>query len=364
MKVLLAYNDYDSISGERSFFDNMRMGLGGSGLDVDFCAIPQMTPGTCAGALDMYLRFPLLLRTYLRLRSQSGYDVLHFLNASLAPAAALMGGRPVIATSHFLASSYHELSPPAGLAGRSLDSCYCRYASFLERSAFSRLDRVVACTGYHARQLIERYSLDATKVSVIPPGIDLERFRRAEPMDLKNEYGCEEIIMYLGRHHERSKGVSYLIRAMAHLDRDAKLIILGDGPDKTAYQRLAARLGLAGRIVFLGRVGPDIKPSLQKSADVAVMPSLFEVFGTVFAESLACEVPVVAFDLPFWRGIYDGAGLFVRRDPASLATGISQVLDDDGLQRRLIRRGRAYAEEYDIRRTISSYADLYHGLTG
>jgi glycosyltransferase involved in cell wall biosynthesis len=362
MKVLLAYNDYDSVSGETIFFNNMKKALKNKGFEVRCCAIAQMPQYTLPGAVDCYLRFPMLLNTYRELKKYRDYDVIHFLNASLSPAGMLLGNKIKIATSHFLAGSYHDLSPPGNPFVNISESIYCRYAENLDRPAFRNLDCLIACTDYHAREIKDRYSIDEKKVRVIPPGVDLDHHMKAEPLDLRANYDCEEVILYLGRHHERSKGVSYLIRAMNHLKRDAKLLILGDGPDKGYYENLVARLGLKERIVFLGRQDNDAKSRIQKSADVVVMPSLFEVFGTVFAESLACRVPVVAFDLPFWKGVYDGAGLFVRKDPVSLAEGIDRVLEDESLRKSMISCGTKYAEEYDIKRTVSRYIAMYREL--
>jgi glycosyltransferase involved in cell wall biosynthesis len=101
---------------------------------------------------------------------------------------------------------------------------------------------------------------------------------------------------------------------------------------------------------------------IQKSADAVVMPSLYEVYGTVFAESLSCGVPVVAFDMPFWKGLYEGAGIFTKKDDRALAQGIRKALDDKKLRADLIMKGKALAEKHDISRTIDSYLALYDEL--
>ncbi|MBD3209793.1 glycosyltransferase, partial [Candidatus Micrarchaeota archaeon] len=81
-----------------------------------------------------------------------------------------------------------------------------------------------------------------------------------------------------------------------------------------------------------------------------------------FAESLACEVPVVAFDQPFWKGLYDDSALFVEKSPKALAEGIEKVLDDKNLRKRLVANGRKCVERYDVSHTVDAYLELYREL--
>ena len=104
---------------------------------------------------------------------------------------------------------------------------------------------------------------------------------------------------------------------------------------------------------------------MQKSADAIVIPSIFESYSLVFAESLACGVPVVAFGMPFWKGLYDDAALFVKpMDARALADGIDRVLADAALRKRLASSGKKCAAGHDIRETARAYARLYDELAG
>jgi glycosyltransferase involved in cell wall biosynthesis len=350
MNILLCYNSYDSVSGETTFFNNMKSALEGSGNAVQVCAVKQSTSGL-AGKFGYYSRYPLLHNASKELKKFRGYDAVHFLNAALAPAGSSIK-TPKIATAHFLADSYLELSPPSGFISRAAESAFCRYVSMLDKKAFGKLEALVACTKYQEQKLRETYSLD--NVRTIYTGVDVAYFQGVEKIDLKSRYDSENVIVYLGRLHERSKGVSYLIKAMDYLEK-TKLLVIGDGPDRGYYERLAK----GKNIEFLGKLGWGEKCRIQKSADAVVMPSLYEVFGTVFAESLACEVPVVAFDLPFWKGLYDGAGIFVEKNPKSLADGILTALQDGNTRQKAVSRGKEYMKTYDLSKTISDYLALY-----
>jgi glycosyltransferase involved in cell wall biosynthesis len=355
MRVALVYNIYDSVSGETVFFKNMIEKMGEK-VEVVDCGIPQKTSGI-TGKFDFYSRIPVLSRARKKLKGAK-CDIVHFLNSALSPASNVLGRQATVATTHFTARSYLRLSPPASPLEMIAESAYCSYVESLDRPAFQKMDRVVACSGYQMDYLRDNYSLQ-NAVS-IPPGIDNDYFRKLPKRDLHSDYGSEKIIVYAGRLHERSKGVSYAIRAMKHLD--ARLLVIGDGPDRKNYKRLVRDLDLAQKITFLGKMDFREKSMIQKSADAVVMPSLYEVYGTVFAESLSCGVPVVAFDMPFWKGLYEGAGIFTKKDDRALAQGIRKALDDKKLRADLIMKGKALAEKHDISRTIDSYLALYDEL--
>ncbi|HSB47678.1 MAG TPA: glycosyltransferase family 4 protein [Candidatus Bilamarchaeum sp.] len=357
MRIALVYTVLDSISGEKVFFDNMIRGLRERGMDVVLCPVRQAAPKTLSGKFEFYSRLS-LIRAAKRELGKHKVDVVHFLNSALSPAWKSARGARTIATSHFIASSYHELSPPKSAAESLAEKAYCGYVRWLDRPAFGAMDKMAACAPYQAAFLAKDYSL-GNVVSILP-GIDNAFFKKTRRRDLRSEFGSERVIAYVGRLHERSKGVSYLIRAMEHLD--AKLVVVGDGPDEGNYRRLARELSLEGKISFSGRLGFREKTEIQKSADVMAIPSLYEAYGTVFAESLSCGVPVVAFDMPFWKGLYDGAGIFAEpRNPRALSAAIRSALEEK-TRGALIRRGLETAKAHDLPLTLDSYMDAYSAL--
>ncbi|MCI0503237.1 glycosyltransferase family 4 protein [Candidatus Micrarchaeota archaeon] len=362
MKVALVYNSYDSVSGETVFFSNMLKGMRGRGIEIIDCPIPQAKPGTLAGHFDHYLRMPLLLRAKAAVSRIRGADAVHFLNSAIAPAGAPRG-IPCIATVHFTPSMYLEASPPRNPAALALEKAYCGCASYLDGRALKKLERLVACSPHQAEYLRCRNPQHAARISFCPPGIDAAFFRGLPKEDLKARYGCEAVAVYAGRLHERSKGVSHLIDAVSKLRKcDVKLLIIGDGPDLGRYRAQIRNSGLDSKVHLLGRLGFYEKSVLQRSADMVIIPSLYEVFGTVFAETLACGVPAVAFDLPFWKRLYDGAGIFVKPlDSGALAQGMERLQNDSNLRKRIVAAGKPLAESYDLQRTLDSYLAMYEG---
>ena len=366
MKVVLAYNTYTGVSGEQIFFQNISKKLPDAlskyGFDVSCCRIPHVSNPHLA-KIEFYSRLPLLINTYRHLKKFENYDVIHFLNASIAPAGIRLKNRVKIATNHCLGKSLFELAPSGNIFGKGAESLYLSFYSRLDRKAYQNLDRLVAITPYQAMDLMGTYGIEKSKIRVIPAGIDIGYYENVQKKDLRAEYGYDEIIVYLGRLQERSKGISYLIRAMKSIERkNVGLLLIGEGPDRRLYEKMIREEGLNEKVKVLGRLDYDTKSPIQKSADVIVVPSIYDVFCLTFAESLACGVPVVAFDMPFWKGLYDDAALFVKKDPKSLAEGIERMLDDKNLRKQVISNGQHLADKYDVNETVKSYVELYRSF--
>jgi glycosyltransferase involved in cell wall biosynthesis len=205
------------------------------------------------------------------------------------------------------------------------------------------------------------------RVRVLPMGIDTTRFTPRAAV-ARGHDGPR--LLFVGRLVEK-KGTRYAIEAMAAIAREepgARLMIVGDGPERTALERLTARLDLKDRVAFAGAVPNDELPALYASADLFIGPSVVEAngdtesFGVVFAEAMASGCPVVATDVGGVADlVVDGeTGVLVpERDAPAIAETVVALLRDDALRRKLAGNGVAWVrEEFDLRRTASRYADL------
>jgi glycosyltransferase involved in cell wall biosynthesis len=356
MRVALVYNDYPGVSGESVFFRNMAKEMEGRGFDI--CPVAQAAPSGVPGFVSHYFRHPLLRDTRKALEPLARHEVIHFLNSPLAAAGKGLDGPGKIASAHFFVPSYVERTGGRkGILGAA-EKAYSACSSSMDRDAFLGLDRLVACSPFLERDIREEYGLENTEV--IYPGIDTAYFEKVQPVDLHERFKCEEAIVCMGRLSDRAKAFSDLIRALSLMNRKAaKLIIIGDGPDRGRYEALAKKLGVARNVIFTGALAFGEKSSMQKSADVVAIPSRYEAYGTVFAESLACHVPVVAYDMPFWEGMYGGAGLFVWPRPEALAQGIARMLDEKDLRKKVIGKGAELVPFHSFKRTAERYAALY-----
>jgi glycosyltransferase involved in cell wall biosynthesis len=159
------------------------------------------------------------------------------------------------------------------------------------------------------------------------------------------------------------KNFETLLRAMARLvpgHPELRLDIAGRelDPDYAASLRgLAAGLGLAGRVAFLGGQSPERVAELYRQASVFVFPSLVETFGNPLVEAMASGIPVVCSDAAAMPEVTGGAALLARpRDDAHLAEQIGRLLNDAGLRRDLAARGLARAACFSWERTAEQVA--------
>lgn len=218
---------------------------------------------------------------------------------------------------------------------------------------------VVANSRYTAG-LLRNLGLSAHQVRVVHPGCDLERFRPLQNtqevrMRLLGRRPLGRLLLTVGNLVER-KGHDTVIRALSLLmkqDRDIVYLIVGDGPNRAALEELAASLGVADRVVFLGRVHTSDLPLLYSAADIFIMVSRerqehcdVEGFGIVFLEAAACGTPSIGgHSGGVSDAVVDGAtGLLVNPlDVAQVARSIDDLLANRELARRLGEAARRRA---------------------
>ncbi len=170
------------------------------------------------------------------------------------------------------------------------------------------------------------------------------------------------LLLALARLHEK-KGLDTLLRALA-LMPDAFLWIAGDGPLREKLEQLAEELGVASRVRFLG--WRTDRAALLRAADLCVLPSRYEPFGTVMVEAWATSIPLVAAASAGPRAyVRDGEnGLLVPIDDAkALATAIARCIADADLRRRLVAGGSAtYAAEFTEASFVAAITALYREM--
>ena len=165
----------------------------------------------------------------------------------------------------------------------------------------------------------------------------------------------------------KEKGVDVLLRAWkdAGLGHHGRLMIAGDGDERTALEATAASLGfLPGEVVFHGRRPASEIPSLIQAARAVVLPSLaYETFGRPVVEAFAAGRPAVVSDLgaPAETVEHGQTGLhFTSADAGSLGAALEKVLTDPGLADRLGERAhRRYLSDYTPQRNFDALMRTY-----
>ena len=220
-----------------------------------------------------------------------------------------------------------------------------------QRFALLAATRIVAVSRYTEALLVE-LGVPEDRIRIVHPGCDVNRFG---PVGVSDELRArvtqgrahQHLILTVGNLVER-KGHDTVIRALPLLPKganDVLYLIAGDGPYRAALEKLAADLGVASQVLFLGRVPSDELPLLYSLADSFVMVSRqrldacdVEGFGIVFIEAAACGKPAIGGRSGGVQdAIVDGVtGLLVDPlDSAAVANAITSLLLNPGLRERL-----------------------------
>jgi glycosyltransferase involved in cell wall biosynthesis len=296
----------------------------------------------------------------LQLHRTHGFEVLHC-HGVYPPGylAALCRGRlgvPIVITSH--GGDVWE-----GSARLLRPVLHRRHVQALEGA-----DALVAISRF-TREGLTRMCPGARRIVDIPNGIEVEPFAAA--VRRPDEFGAGirpgEYALFLGRLHRR-KGADVLLRAMALIAPAGRvdLVIAGDGEERRTLETEAARLGLGGRVRFVGWVAGPSKTYLLQNALCVVVPSRgWEAFGLVVLEGYAAGRPVIASDLPGLRDLVQPGRtgfLVAPESPEDLAQALRLVLGDPPRSRSLGEAGRRFAEEHRWEAIARRHSQLYEEL--
>ncbi len=239
-----------------------------------------------------------------------------------------------------------------------------------ERSAFARetlrraASQAAAVTACSGQTLAEAEAFlgapFGARGRVIYNGINAADFGSVTPFVSSRPY-----VLGIGRHVVQ-KGFDILLRAMARVFQDTAwpgdLVLAGDGPEHARLRTLAAELGIAGRVVFPGKVGRADVPSLFAGCALFVLPSRHEPLGIVNLEAMAAGKPVVATRVGGVPEIVTQGvnGLLVApENPEEMAGAISRLLGQKELCAELGAGGRARAREFTWDAIASQYLQVY-----
>jgi D-inositol-3-phosphate glycosyltransferase len=252
-----------------------------------------------------------------------------------------------------------------------------------ERIAMAAADYVVAATPAERADLQWLYELHSDKVRVIPPGVDLERFKPMPKAVARVEIRVPEdskLVMFVGR-LEALKGIDTLIRAVYPLvtaghrwatklrvqiiggDVSETLDVLGTQLDR--LRELSRELGVQDQIDFLGSRRQSELPAYYGAADVVVMPSYSESFGMVALEAMACARPVVASRVGGLKYLVrDGeTGYHVREGKSEeLVARLTELLADKSKLEMMGQVARKEAEQYSWQKAADEILELFGNL--
>lgn len=248
---------------------------------------------------------------------------------------------------------------------------YHRYVCAAEKSMFEHPAlRAVICNSNMVRaEILRHFSITEDKLHVIFNGVDLEHFHPRERQRLRGEararLGIAEtdfLVVFAGSGFAR-KGLATLLRALALTpDGGVRLAVAGADRSQRAFERLAAALGLRGRVTFLG--GQDDMRRSYAAADALALPTLYDPFPNVVLEAMAMALPAIVSDQCGAAELITEAvngWICPPADPVRLAALLAQARDP-GLRARIGAAARARVEPLGLPAMAAMLLGLYHRL--
>ena len=164
----------------------------------------------------------------------------------------------------------------------------------ITRFSIQKSDGLTAVSEYLKRETVDRFDVPAERIEVIPNFVDLDVYRRDIEPCHRDQFADEheKVVMHISNFRS-VKRVTDVVRVFARIAREtpAKLVFIGDGPERGHTLQVARDEGVADRVVYLGK--QESVAEILACADLFLLPSDNEAFGLVALEAMACGVPVV-----------------------------------------------------------------------
>jgi glycogen synthase len=220
----------------------------------------------------------------------------------------------------------------------------------MERAGVESSDAVIAVSQAMRDDIISHYNVDPARVVVIHNGIDLAAYRRVEDRKALDARGIRQpYVLFVGR-VSRQKGITYLLEAAESFPEGVTLVLCASSPDTPELQEeVVQKVSRMRNVVWIDRMLPKSElVQLYSHASVFVCPSVYEPFGIINLEAMACETAVVATavgGIP--EVVEDGiTGILVEPgNPVDLARAVTGILESPDVARRMGEAGRARVEE-------------------
>ncbi len=261
-------------------------------------------------------------------------------------------------------------------------------SSWVEKTAIEMADAIIAVSEETKVDVLNHFDVDENKIQVIYNGIDLKEYQFTTSTSTLDEYGIDKnkpILLFVGR-ITRQKGIIHLVNAIKYIRKDVQIVLCAGAPDtpeiaEEMKQSVAEAKKGRNHIFWIEKMlsKPEII-QLYSHADVFCCPSIYEPFGIINVEAMACKTAVVASSVGGIKEVvvHNETGILVQVaqqkeapfepvDPdqfsRDLAAGVNKVIENPELKNRMALAGRKRAEEkFDWVAIAKEVADLYASL--
>ena len=264
-----------------------------------------------------------------------------------------------------MALTVHSLEPMRPWKREQLAGGY-DFTLWLEKTAVEMADAVIAVSNETKENILRLFDVPEERVPVIYNGINPDEYTPTFNKATLEKFGIDPdvaFVLFIGR-MTRQKGIIHLVNAIQHLNANTQVVLCAGAPDtpeiakETSTAIEAARENFNGKIVWIQEMIPtDEKIHLYSHASLFCTPSIYEPFGIINLEAMACETPVIASNIGGMKEIIvpGETGLLVdleqqrespfeAKDPATfsqdLATAINELMRDRETREKMAKAGR------------------------
>jgi len=294
--------------------------------------------------------------------------------------AKLCYGVPLVITTH----SLEPLRPwKREQLGRGYDA-----SSWVEKTAIEMADALIAVSEETKEDVIKHFNVDESKVHVIYNGINLQQYITTSETSTLDEYGVDKTkpyVLFVGR-ITRQKGIIHLVNAIKYIDPDTQIVLCAGAPDtkeigKEMEDAVNEVKKTRDNVIWIDKmVTKEEIIQLYSHADVFCCPSIYEPFGIINIEAMACNTAVVASAVGGIKEVvvHGETGLLIPLEQQNeapfepidpdkfskdLADGVNQVINDEALRKTMAKNGRKRVEDYfDWIAIAKQVKELYKSL--
>lgn len=294
--------------------------------------------------------------------------------------AKLCYGIPLVITTH----SLEPLRPwKREQLGRGYDA-----SSWIEKTAIEMADALIAVSEETKEDVLKHFNVDEKKVKVIYNGINLQQYITTSETSTLDEYGVDKnkpYVLFVGR-ITRQKGIIHLVNAIKYIDKETQIVLCAGAPDtkeigKEMEEAVNEVQKTRNNVIWIDKMVTKKEIiQLYSHADVFCCPSIYEPFGIINIEAMACDTAVVASAVGGIKEVvvHNETGLlipveqqksapFEPIDPdkfsRDLANGINRLINDPELRNSMAKKGRKRVEDhFDWIAIAKQVEELYKSL--
>jgi len=289
-------------------------------------------------------------------------------------------GTPLVITTH----SLEPLRPwKREQLGRGYDA-----SSWVEKTAIEMADALIAVSEETKEDVLKHFNVNEDKVKVIYNGINLQQYVQTSETSTLDAYGVDKTkpyVLFVGR-ITRQKGIIHLVNAIKYIDPDTQIVLCAGAPDtkeigKEMEDAVNEVKKTRDNVIWIDKmVTKEEIIQLYSHADVFCCPSIYEPFGIINIEAMACKTAVVASAVGGIKEVVvDGeTGVLVPLEQQTeapfepinpdkfardLANGVNKIINDDDLRKSMAEKGRQRVEDYfDWVAIAKQVEELYKSL--